>query len=378
MKNSETIVNEKTLQGLNNLFKELSFFPRWSRIYIGNKYDELSKQTLNCLICFIMAIKAKNKGFKLDFTLFPKISIFRAFQKTVNGDILEENLKEILRLSGITEKEFLEVQVYSKISEYTSEDFLEFLKVPEDAIEVRIFKAATKIATYLELDELKEISPAISNDAIEGLLFSMEKYSDVPGFCEMKKSSSPEFEFFKEASSLRNRGRWTQLAISKPLSVLGHMYDTAVFAYLISLYQCPENEELATKLFFIGIFHDLPENWTGDMKTPIKDAMPKLREGCEEFELKMLTKHVYSKLPEYIVNELKWVFMQNDNETKSAKKILKKADYLSAVTECWRLIILGSRDPELNAAVGRYYDKKENYEQPFRNLIEEIYILTKS
>lgn len=149
-------------------------------------------------------------------------------------------------------------------------------------------------------------------------------------------------EFFKEASALRNRIRWSKQLGTVNCSVLGHNFEVAVLSYLMALKK-HKKEKVAAKCFFIGAFHDLPETYTGDMPSPVKDKIKGLREATEAFERQMLKEYVYKKLPEHLANAIKAVMLE-EKAQKKIKPLIKKADYLSACWECLRNIITGNQN----------------------------------
>lgn len=173
---------------------------------------------------------------------------------------------------------------------------------------------------------------------------------------------------FKQISALRNRIRWQKWIHCVKSSVLGHNFEVAIFSYLISLKRYGD-EILATNCFFTGVFHDLPETFTGDMPSPVKDAIPGLRKATEYFELEMINEHIYSKLLPYISRAIHEVMMEEQSEYKP---IIKQADSLSAVLECMRQIIAGSREPYFKEVIERDLSQKEKFDEPFYAMLQSI------
>ena len=89
------------------------------------------------------------------------------------------------------------------------------------------------------------------------------------------------FKILAKISKLRNQNRWAITCYSVKCSVLGHLFDTGVFAYFMSLELDPEDEKIATEMFLMGIYHDIAETWTTDVPSPIKDRVAGLRKGTE-------------------------------------------------------------------------------------------------
>ena len=361
----------KDLFSINSVLFELTCLRRWSEVLVeAGKYTELCKQALNSMIAYIWAIEATHEGYHIDFTLFPKISISRAYTKSYQCDIPEVNLDRIFHLGHVSKESFDEM-IKSQISKVTSENFRQHLVFNPTSLEARIYRAATKLATLLELQEIQNgISKRAYSKKYNQLQADLKVFSDLPGYNQMV--SHNYMEIFNDFSQLRNRIRWAKHPNIIKCSVLGHHFDTAVFAYLMSLELKPNDEKLATQYFFMGIFHDLPEKWTGDMPSPIKDAIPGLREATEDFENEVMETNVYSLLPDYQVEAIRSVMLE-DKANVAMKKLVKKSDYFSAYVECWRELDSGSRHKYYVSVLENDYNNKEKLPQNFRFLTEELY-----
>lgn len=348
----------KNLKAINEVFKRLNNLRRWTNFITEGKYDEISKQALNCNICFILALEAEQNGIPINWERFPKIAIYRAFQKAyVNYDTPEHILKEICDLGEIPfEKSFAEVTERT-IAQLTDESFASWVKEGCGTVEERIYKAATKIATFLELKELQGHMNGGYATKYEEVVKSMGKYEDIPGFITLSDTEGGYFKVFRSISKLRNQNRWAAYSYLVDCSVLGHLFDTAIFAYFMAL-EKGETEAVATKCFFMGIFHDVPEAFTRDIPSPIKDKIPGFRELTEKYELQMMEKHVYPYLSEETANALKEVMFE-DEQNLRFKKLMKGADYMSAVSEIWRQLKAGTRDDSFSYALRGHIKKFE-------------------
>ena len=143
--------------------------------------------------------------------------------------------------------------------------------------------------------------------------------------------------------NLRAQVRWSSYARPVVCTVLGHCLDTGILLYFQTLENNPGNHGKATKMFFVGAFHDIPERYTGDIPSPVKDLIKGYREASEIIENEMLETHVYSVLDDYTAGKLKEIMIAGEG-AKQDKPYVKGADYLSAMTECERAIIGGTRD----------------------------------
>lgn len=100
-----------------------------------------------------LAEDAKKKGIKIKMERFPWIVLNRMFEKTINGNIRNDHLKEICKNSpGLEERYFARVK--AEILQ-NAEEFAERMQIDEEWDETKIFKVATKIATLIECRELE-------------------------------------------------------------------------------------------------------------------------------------------------------------------------------------------------------------------------------
>lgn len=325
----------------NEVIGELGNLRRWTDFTTQQKYNELAKQAFNCLIAFMLAHCAEHNGKNIRYENFPRIAIGRAYAKAyVYYDTPEHKIEEICELSGIPKKVFDEV-AFEIIAEKTDIEFADFVSKGIGEYETRIYKAATKIATYIEL--LEHQKTILKFGKIQELERNLKEYYDIPGVVEFSDTESSIFRVLQILSNLRNQNRWATCYYNVECSVLGHLFDTAVFAYFMALEKSNFDEKYASKLFFMGIFHDIAEVWTKDIPSPIKDRIPGFRKATEKYELQNLEEEFYSKLPDYIAVAIKDVMLEEE-ENKQYKKMLKAADYLSADSECFRNLLSGSRD----------------------------------
>lgn len=365
------IITIDDLMSVNNMLFELLCLRRWSEVTVTNgKFTEVAKQGLNCMVTYFWATEISRTGVSIDFTKFPKLALFRGFTKTMQCDVSESNLDIIFSLGNISKTSFNEM-IWESISKSTSEPFYHHLQIEPDCLEARIYRAATKVSTLLELKEIRGLiaeKDYLLKESQQNAV--IQEFADLPCFEQIM--SEPYQEIFRNFSKLRNRIRWAKHPNIVQCSVLGHMFDTACFSYLMSLEEKPHDEELATKYFFMGIFHDFPECWTGDMPSPIKDSIPGLREATEEFENLVLERNVYSHLPDYMAAAIRKVMLEDD-ENSTHKVFLKKSDNLSAYVECWREIDAGSHHYYYRDVVENDYPRKEQLPTNFRIMMERLH-----
>lgn len=359
-------LNLKYYKGLTEVFKRLNILRRWTFFTIEGRYNELAKQALNCMVAFILASYCEEAGETVRWDRFPKIAIYRAFQKAyVYFDTPEHILKDIAKVGNIS-KDAFDKATEEIMEEETDQEFVDFISEGINTYEMEIYKAATKVATLIELRENQSRIGTLSeyNKKMTEILNDLKKFSDLPGIEELKDTEGEVFQVFRKISSLRNQNRWAVMCYTLDSSVLGHLFDTAVYAYLCGLEKY-QNEKIATDMFWTGIFHDVPETWTKDIPSPIKKYISGFREAIKQYEEKMLEMHLYAKVPDFIAERIKKVLRLEESE--ELRKIFKGADYLSADSECWRFYKGGSRDEYfLETAIKNFQEDldSQKYELP--------------
>ncbi len=349
-------LNYRHIKSANEMLKRLIRLKRWTDIMSDDSFNEMSKQALNSFICYALACFAEAEGESIDWTRFPKYALYRAFEKTyVVFNTPKRKYLEIFQMQNISNSEFAKA-TKRKISEVADKEFADFLCESLGTREERIFKAATAIATKIELLQLHSRCEATKYDLkFDDIRDDMAKYSDIPGFNQLSDPNGNLFKLLQVISDsyLRHHTRWCEFGYVQPCSILGHLYSTAVWAYFMSLEEHPEDEFLATRRYFMGIFHDVAEAWTTDVPSPIKDYIVGLRAACELFEEKVLKENIYDKVPDFLSQKFHLVMFEEAQNIEQHRAILKGADYLSADSECWLQYQLGSRDPYFWGAILR-------------------------
>ena len=340
----------KTVEAMNKVLEGLGGLQRWTWFFTGNNFNEENKQALNCIATYMLGKYSEKVGKTVQWERFPKIAIYRAFQKVfLFFDTPEHIMHEICKIGGI-EADIFDQETRKILTEKADESFADFICEGIGTYEFQLYRAATKLVTYVELVENEHKLDGEFFGKVQEIVKSLEKFSDIPGLKEFSDSESIIFKLLRKISKLRNQNRWVTHVSTVGCSVLAHLFDTAIFSYFMSLEQEPDNERLATKRFFIGIFHDVPETWTKDIPSPVKNRIPGFRKASEDYELKKIEENMYQVLPSYMAEALKNVMME-DEKNQEHKKLLKGADYLAADSECWRQYRAGSRDEYFRTAI---------------------------
>lgn len=352
-------LNLDIYKAVNEVISRLNNMNRWDSIVSENKYNELAKQALNSLCSYIIASYCEHEGQEIKWERFPKIALYRAFNKAyVSYEIPERIINEICNIGNIPKSAF-DAATRDIISERTNHEFMQFISNERDCIEYKIFRAGMRIATYIEVLELSSRTNDTEeiDEKMSEVKESLKEFEDITAIRELLTEGNPVFKVIQKISRLRNSNRWTAHPYLVDCSVLGHLFDTAIFAYFIALEEFPKDEKLAAKFFFMGIFHDTAEAWTTDWPSAIKDRIAGLRETIEVFESKMLEENFYKLLPMFLVAKIKEVMFEEDDNLEY-KTLLKGADYLSADTECWRQYEAGSRHPYYLANAIKGFDNQ--------------------
>lgn len=349
-------LNYKQIKSTNEMMKRLIRLRRWTDMISDPSYNEMAKQALNSLVCYILACFAEANGEFVEWTRFPLYALYRAYEKVyVVFNTPKSKYLEIFNMGNISKSEF-EKATKRKISEIVDPSFSEFLTSSVGTKEEHIFKAATIITTYIELLQLKNRCEVGKYSVkLRDVICEMAKYNDVSGFKEITDEDGTLFKLLYSLSDsdLRHHTRWCEHGYIQPCSILSHLYSTAVWSYLMSLEENPADEELATTRYFMGIFHDIAEGWTTDIPSPIKDYIAGFRQAAELFEDKVIEENIYKVVPEFLSKKIRMVMFEDPSNIEKHKSIIKGADYLSADSECWLQYQLGSRDPYFWGAILR-------------------------
>lgn len=336
------IYSIRNLEGLNNqLFVNLIAMERWGTITDEKSFNQLTKQALNAIIVFFMAKKLEIVDrITIKWENFPRITLFTASKNCyATADVTARVINMTLAKAGKDESAMDEYTV--KVSSNVfSHEFAAWMFEGVDTFEHSLYKAASKLATLVELEQIGSTDQE----------FKEKKRASIEKELDMFATVIPSMEFFRSEeflrgiryiAKLRYQNRWAIYPKNVNVSVLGHLFDTAVYANMISLEEkMPEKK--ATKAFFLGLFHDLAELITKDMPSPTKDGIPGYRKASEQVEEELMEKELYPLFPEYLANELRKMNFELP-ENAEFRAIIKGADYLSAASEIDRQVKAGTR-----------------------------------
>jgi putative hydrolase of HD superfamily len=161
----------------------------------------------------------------------------------------------------------------------------------------KISQAAKIYARQCEFNILEHANP--SGYEMEDIKKAMQKewewYNDLKGYRQLNNVSDYR-NFIDLCGELRFQVRWSHLHLVPRISVLGHSMIVAVIAYLFSLeIQACKRQRINN--FFTGLFHDLEESQIRDVRSPLKERIPGLRQALDEISKETMEKKVLKLIP---------------------------------------------------------------------------------
>lgn len=342
------IVDKKVYRFICRLMKRLKCSDAWR----GKKgpvegFKIIESEALKVKIFLLLLIRRQEKEKKpFNSNVIVAYLIKRLIRKEAFWDSKPEN-KELLRKEVPEFDDLIIEDAMERASQNVKDIFIseiDYLARQISEEEILLFKQASAIATAIEFEQLK---PYIIAEDIpssqERVEKELEKYDKEKLHCNKKMMN-----LFRRISWSRFTPRWEGYATLLNCDLLSHMYQTAVFVWLMAI-ETGEFEK-AGYYFSIGMFHDDPEMWTDDVPSPCKDRIitdrcVTLREICDVLEVKAFAKYFYPCLSKETADYyLKNVDLNNVPEKDHA--LVKKADYLSADFECFLNIYMGSHEKE--------------------------------
>ena len=300
---------------------------------------------------------------KPDMTALPAYVLKRFFRKSSTWDSKPENREDLSKRVREIDGRYgeypylIERYTWKKLeeegfSEFASYIWKEAARLPKDVEEV--FNASKAIANFIEYELMDgKFEDDVSDEIRQRIYNDLEVFYKMPHFIDIIQGLG-EYRGLKKllkkiASSGRNTDRWQGLSCVFESSILAHMYETALIGYLANLELERETDILQD--FWTLLYHDIPEIWTDDVQTPVKDGMEiapgiTLRKLTEEQERYVMTKYFYPVIPECCVPFFNGGMMLEDIDDKERHKFFKMADYFSADFEVLRNIRKGTRDYE--------------------------------
>lgn len=347
----------KDILGVIEVLRALNRYPMYNT-KLHDQFTEITHLALTSQISAILFKIAEKEGEFVNSHYLPRIALYHAFIRYVTCSIPENTFNYLFNDSPELKMAFTKY-LHENMVSLTSTDFVKHISGLEDTEEMHLYKIAESIATYIETEQIKPLVPHLHYQSLfENAWKKLSVYKDnsiVKGYMYPYRTPTIEnliYLFNNIFSNLRNVVRWKNRALFRLYNVLGHSFDVGTLNYLLILNQDPQNYTLAEQGFYVGLYHDLAEWWTGDIPTPLKDAIPGLRKKTEKLEVIVLKQHVFSLLPPWLIKTLKtWMLEMVPQEQKD---IFKIGDELAAIIEAATQITSGSGDMYFTEVVDKY------------------------
>jgi len=318
-------------------------------------------------------------------------AIFSVLETSVLTD-LKWNVKEHLKRSPTRRKKLNEyvLQRLEPLLLKLDESFLIRFKGylngnRSNKIGRRVLLAAGEHAREWEFRLLENANPeGYEIQKIRGSMDKEKSLHDLYGCRQLHKY--PKYRNFVDiCGELRYQGRWSHTHIAPRIDVLGHSMYVATMSYLFSI-EVGACERQRVNNFFLGLFHDLAETQTRDVRGPLKKDVPVIDDTLDELTREMMEREIVKLLPpswqdefrgwavtetgkNFVILEGRKTEVTNDeilskyntnNYNPVCGYLVKIADNLSAFIESSQAIKNGCESPELQAA---RYSISKNYER---------------
>ena len=168
------------------------------------------------------------------------------------------------------------------------------------------------------------------------------------------------YHFFSIVSRMKYIHRWGLMRNSKNENLSEHSLEVAMIAHALCLIK---NKKLGgsvdpQRAAILGLYHDISEILTGDLPTPVKYHNPEIYKSYKEIEI-LAIKKILKTLPNYLYDEYKNLFFDQDEELLS---IVKAADKISALIKCIEEENVGNN--EFKSAKKRLIKSLEELQRP--------------
>jgi putative hydrolase of HD superfamily len=152
-------------------------------------------------------------------------------------------------------------------------------------------------------------------------------------------------KYFKSLSDLERILRCPGKFKFQEHSVASHSFKVTKIAQFLATVE----ESLGTSIDWQSLYekainHDYSELFTGDIKTPVKYALPELKELFSRVEESMINKYIEQEFPEEFRSVYQKRFSEGKDETLEGK-ILAVADKIDLLYESFGEIQKGNPDP---------------------------------
>lgn len=152
------------------------------------------------------------------------------------------------------------------------------------------------------------------------------------------------YSFFAMMARMKYIERWALMRNSMQENISEHSLEVAMLAHglaIISNEKCGSHLDV-NKIALMGLYHDANEIITGDMPTPVKYYDEDIKNAYKRVE-NVASHTLINKLPDYMQKYYQPLFFQQEEE-KTAWRIVKAADKLSALIKCMEELRTGNQE----------------------------------
>ncbi|KEO84948.1 HD domain-containing protein [Tumebacillus flagellatus] len=151
--------------------------------------------------------------------------------------------------------------------------------------------------------------------------------------------------YFKSLSDLEGMNRCPGKFKYQEHSVASHSFKVTKIAQFLGTVEEHHGQELDWRILYEkALNHDYAELFTGDIKTPVKYAMPELKQLFSQVEEMMTRKFIEQEIPEEFQAIYERRFSEGKDETLEGK-ILAVADKIDLLYESFGEIQKGNPEP---------------------------------
>lgn len=342
---------------LRKIFSAASM-TRWNDKMRPIEFTELNKQAHKMIIAYVLGkFEEENNEEGFDWIEVIEGGIFELLQRIVVTDLKPQVFHEIEK----------DKDKYKKLNEWVYKEMEEFIYLipnnfcqkfknylfhydPDRNLNQKILRAAHYHASLWEFNMIERANPNgyEIKEIGKGLQDEVLKYNGLKGIGELRPNC-PCKKFVDLCGELTFQIRWSHLHRVPRTSVLGHMLIVGILSYLFSI-EAKACRRRCRNNYFTGLFHDLPEVLTKDIKYPVKKAVNELDKLIKEYEKKEMEKHIYKLIPKSWRREMK---MFTEKEFSSIVTINGKRQEISSdeINKSFNQDKYNPRDGEIIGAV---------------------------
>lgn len=355
---------------------------RWTDRLRPLDLNEMDKSSHKMMLAYIIAKGEEAEGNEIDWEYLIQGGIFAFLKNIVLSDIKSEVHAKIRERKLYPEVDNWVVSQYSDIlDDDLIAKFKDFLENEEEKPELRILKAAHKLATSSEFKIIQPANSFMSDiDKIKrDLDREIQKFEDITTVKRIVDDHglTPLLESIEK---LRFQTRWSQTQRIPKTSVLGHSLFVAIISYLLVRAKTPSKTRLKNA-FFCALFHDLPESVTRDIIAPVKYSTKEFPKVIKDIESEIVSEILMPSVPDFMEAEIKYYtedefedrIQINDKITFLSEgeidkyddpaqngvdgKLLKAADHIAALIEADQSIEMGVVSHHLTSGLNNMLEK---------------------